>query len=119
MALDGIGGNAGGGGEALARFQRLRDAAQKKLDGADRQAGLAGLIASKRRELGAGAAVPGTAGPRAERIPPGRAAPAGGSPAGAVAAEAGAQPSAVYGRTGAPRNQDSAPKLGRYVDFLA
>jgi hypothetical protein len=117
MALPGIG---SGGGSPLDRFQQLRDAAQKKLESSERQAGLADLIQRKQRQLGAGGASPDTARSPAERIPPGPAAPGLGAAADA-AARAGfpAPPSAAYGRTGAARKQDAAPRLGRYVDFLA
>ena len=112
MALGGIGGNGAGAGSALDRFQKLRDAAQKKLDGADRQANLAELIQQKQRQLGAGASAPVAAKSQAERIPPGLAAPGNG------AAGPGG-PSAAYGRSGAPRKQDAAPRLGQYIDFTA
>jgi hypothetical protein len=119
MALPGIGGNGAGGGSPLDRFQQLRDAAQKKLESSDRQAGLADLIQRKQKQLGAGAATPGTARSQAERIPPGSGLPAGSAaPGNPGAADAVPAPSA-YGRTGAARKQDTAPRLGRYVDFRA
>lgn len=129
MDLSGIGGNGAGAGSALDKFQKLRDAAQKKLDGADRQAGLAELIQRKQKQLGTGGASPASTGSQAERIPPGPGLLAG--PAGPVApgkaGDAGAGQnagpaapiSAAYGRSGTPRKQDAAPRLGRYVDFLA
>lgn len=112
MALSGIGGN--GGGSALDRFQMLRDAAQKKLESTERQAGLAELIQRKQRQLGAGASAPEAAKSPAERIPPGLAAPG-------ISGTAGEAPrvSSAYGRSGAPRKQDAAPRLGRYIDFMA
>lgn len=118
MALSGIGGN--GGGSALDRFQKLRDAAQKKLESSERQAGLAELIQRKQRQLGAGAAIPEPAKSQAERIPPGLGG-LGGSAARANAEASGGTPgvSPAYGRSGAPRKQDAAPRLGRYVDFMA
>jgi hypothetical protein len=117
MAINGIGGN-GSGGSPLDQFQKLRDAAQKKLEGSDRQAGLAELIQRKQRQLGGngtGALAPEAVKSQAERIPPGPAAP------GNAAAAAGnpATPSAAYGRAGGARPQDAAPRLGRFVDFLA
>jgi hypothetical protein len=137
MALTGIG-NGAGGGSPLDRFQKLRDAAQKKLETTDRQAGLADLIQRKQKQLGAGDASPDTARSQAERIPAGpgfktapaapglSAGPATGSGAAADAAArarlgdpAGLPAPAAYGRTGAARKQDTAPRLGRYVDFLA
>ena len=115
MALNGIGGN-GSGGSPLDQFQKLRDAAQKKLEGSDRQAGLAELIQRKQRQLG-GAPAPEAAKSQAERIPPGPAAP--GNAAAAAGAGNPATPSAAYGRAGGARPQDAAPRLGRFVDFLA
>ena len=112
MALEGIGGNAAGDGAALDRFRKLRDSAQKRLDSADRQAGLADLIERKQKQLGTGGSAPGTARSPAERIPPGPVAPENGT-------GAPASPAAAYGRSGSPRKQDAAPRLGRYVDFLA
>jgi len=120
MDLSGIGGNGAGAGSALDKFQKLRDAAQKKLDGADRQAGLAELIQRKQKQLGTGGASPASTGSQAERIPPGPVAPGKAGDAGAGRNAGPAAPiSAAYGRSGAPRKQDAAPRLGRYVDFLA
>lgn len=127
MNAHGIGGRGGGGSSPLDRFQQLRDAAQRKLETSDRQAGLADLIQRKQKQLGTGGASPGSARSPAERILPGPgllagaagpAAPASGAAADA-AARAGSAAPAAYGRTGAARKQDSAPRLGRYVDFLA
>ena len=115
MALSGIGGNGAGGGSPLDQFQKLRDAAQKKLEGADRQAGLAELIQRKQKQFGTGSASPAPTGSPAERIPPG----AGGLTGAAPGAASTGSVSGAYGRSGAPRKQDAAPKLGRYVDFLA
>lgn len=120
MAMPGIGGNGAGGASPLDRFQQLRDAAQKKLESSDRQAGLADLIQRKQKQLGAGGASPGSARSQAERIPPGSGLPAGpAAPANPGAADAVPAPSSAYGRTGAARKQDTAPRLGRYVDFRA
>jgi len=114
MALTGIGGNGSGNGSPLDRFQKLRDSAQKKLESADRQSGLADLIQRKQKQLGAGAAAPNEARSPAERIPP-----VPGLLAGPSGPAAPASPSAVYGRSGAAQRQDAAPRLGRYVDFTA
>jgi predicted ATPase len=126
MALTGIGGNGAGGGSPLDKFQKLRDSAQKKLESADRQGGLAELIQRKQKQLGGGASSPDAARSSAERIPPGpglkqaSAASIFGAAADA-AAKAGqaAAPSAAYGRSGATSRQDAAPRLGQYVDFRA
>ena len=114
MALGGIGGNGAGAGSALDRFQKLRDAAQRKLESADRQTGLAELIQRKQKQLGAGGASPGQSGTPAERILPGP-----GAQAGTAGISGMAAPSAAYGPAGAARKQDAAPRLGRYVDFMA
>jgi len=131
MGLSGIGGNGTGGGSPLDRFQKLRDSAQKKMESADRQSGLAGLIQRKQQQLGTGASAPEAARSPAERILPGPAAPGiagaerqsanGFGAAADAAARAGspAQPSAAYGRSGSARQQDAAPRLGQYVDFRA
>jgi hypothetical protein len=110
MALNGIGGN-GVGGSPLDQFQKLRDAAQKKMEGSDRQAGLADLIQRKQKQLGGngtGALAPEAVKSLAERIPPGPAAP------GNAAAAAGnpATPSAAYGRAGgrAPPKKRPPPR---------
>lgn len=119
MALSGVG---NGGADALARFQQLRGAAQKKLDGADRQTDLAELIRRKQEQLGAGKAPATAARTQAERIPPGPGRSAGAAGPGAAPAgniEAGQAASAVYGRTGITRKQEAAPRLGQYVDFRA
>ncbi len=132
MSAHGISGSGAGGGSPLDRFQQLRDAAQRKLETSDRQAGLADLIQRKQKQLGTGSASPGPARSPAERILPGPGLSAGaagsaapgnprsGTGVGADAsAGAGSPVPAAYGRTGAARKQDSAPRLGRYVDFLA
>ncbi len=126
MALTGIGGNGAGGGSPLDRFQKLRDSAQKKMESADRQSGLAGLIQRKQQQLGTGAAAPQAARSPAERILPGPGLAGGSAAAGSgaaadAAARAGlpAPPSAAYGRSGTARQQDAAPRLGQYVDFRA
>jgi hypothetical protein len=110
----------------LDRFQKLRDSAQKKMESADRQSGLAGLIQRKQQQLGSGALAPGASRSPAERILPGPGLSAGsaanGSGAAAdAAARAGSQatPSAAYGRSGSARQPDAAPRLGQYVDFRA
>jgi hypothetical protein len=125
MALNGIGGNGSGGGSPLDRFQQLRDSAQKKIENADRQSGLAELIQRKQKQLGQGASAPGASAPEAarfpgERIPPGPSATGTGAAMDA-AARAGltAPPSAAYGRSGSARQADAAPRLGQYVDFRA
>lgn len=110
MALSGIG---SGGDSALDRFQQLRGAAQKKLEGAEKQVDLAELIRRKQEQLGAGKAPATAARTSAERILPG---PSAGPANNAEAAQA---PSAVYGRQGVARKQDAAPRLGQYVDFRA
>ncbi len=129
MALDKI----GGGGSALARFQQMRDAAQKKLEVPEKP-DWAAVIARKQKELGTGASAPAGAGGNAapavaariseERIPPKPVAtPDNKSAAAAFGAAAKAAstaaPSAVYGRSGSAKKQDAAPRLGQYVDFLA
>ncbi|MBW8887749.1 MAG: hypothetical protein JF616_08330 [Fibrobacteres bacterium] len=130
MGIAGVGGNGTGGGSPLDRFQQLRDSAQKKMESADRQSGLAGLIQRKQQQLGTGASAPEAARSPAERILPGPAAPgiagaagqaANGPAAADAAARAGlaAPPSAAYGRSGSARQQDAAPRLGQYVDFRA
>jgi len=131
MGLNGIGGNGTGGGSPLDRFQKLRDSAQKKMESADRQSGLAGLIQRKQQQLGQGASAPGAAAPQAARSPAERILPGPGLAAGSAAAGSGAAadaaaraglpaaPSAAYGRSGTARQQDAAPRLGQYVDFRA
>jgi hypothetical protein len=108
MPLDGIGG--GDAGSALERFQRIRDSARKKLEGADRQANLADLVRRKQSELGAGSGV-------ASRSPADRVAPGPALTQGAQAG--GAQPAAAYGRAGGLEKPDPKPRLGRFVDFMA
>ena len=111
MALPGIGGSGAGGGSPLDRFQQLRDSAQRKIENADRQSGLAELIQRKQKQLGAGASAPEAARSPAERIPPGPGLPA--------AAAGAAAPSQAYARPGSARPSDAAPRLGQYVDFRA
>jgi hypothetical protein len=112
MAVSGVG---SGGGNALDRFQQLRGAAQKKLEGADRQTDLAELIRRKQEQLGAGKNPAAAARYSAERILP---EPSAG-PAKSAAAQAAQAPSAAYGRSGVAAKQDAAPRLGQYVDFRA
>ena len=115
MALDGIG---NGAGSALERFQRMRDLAQKKLD-APGKPDITELIQRKQKEMGAGASAPGAAARiSAERILPKPAATPDNNSAAAAFGAANA-PSSVYGRSGAAKKQDAAPRLGQYVDFLA
>lgn len=113
MAVSGVG---SGGGNALDRFQQLRGAAQKKLEGADRQTDLAELIRRKQEQLGAGKTPASAARSSAERILP---EPAAGPANNGAAAQAASAPSAVYGRQGVAARQDAAPRLGQYVDFRA
>ena len=111
MAVSGVGSGGVGGSNALDRFQQLRGAAQKKLEGADRQTDLAALIQRKQQQLGAGLPPATAARTSAERILP--------EPSAGPADKGAAAPSAVYGRQGVASKQDAAPRLGQYVDFRA
>lgn len=116
MALSGIGNGSAGDGKALDRFQQIRGAAQKKLEGADKQTDLAELIQRKQRQLGAGALPATAARTSAERILP---EPSAGPVNHRAAAQAAPAPSSAYGRSGTVNKQDAAPRLGQYVDFRA
>lgn len=108
MALEGVG--RGDAGSALERFQRIRDSARKKLEGADRQADLADLVRRKQAEIGAGSGI--ASGSPAERIQSG--------PEAKPAAQPGVvRSSSAYGRAGGVDNPDPKPRLGRFVDFMA